>query len=267
MTLSADPPQTAADQRTLPELIASTGLGLTDQQVDRLIAYRELLHEQNAKTNLTAVRDIPGMDRRLILESLRLVTPLRNISAIDETSRRTMLDIGTGGGLPGMVLAIAFPEIESYLLDATGKKVAFLELVKSELELENVIPIHGRAEELGHQPRYRNAFDIITARAVSSIPALLELGLPMLRTNGTMLLPKGTDIDDELAAGHRANKLLRGEIVADSILPDAGSSIETRLIEVRKTATTPAKYPRRSGIPSRNPLGSVHTDSNDPGGF
>lgn len=267
MTVSADPAETIADTRSLPELIESTGLGLTPLQVDRLVAYRELLQEQNAKTNLTAVRDLPGMDRRLILESLRLVTPVRQVPAIDNTGRRSMLDIGTGGGLPGMVLAIAFPEMDSYLLDATGKKIAFLDLVVSELELENVTTIHGRAEEIGHQPRYRNAFDIITARAVSSIPALLELGLPMLRTNGTMLLPKGNDIDEELAAGHRANKLLRGDIVGDSILPDVGSTIETRLIEVRKTATTPAKYPRRSGIPSRNPLGSVHTDSNDPGGF
>ncbi|MGO8063849.1 RsmG family class I SAM-dependent methyltransferase, partial [Rhizobium johnstonii] len=88
-----------------------------------------------------------------------------------------------------------FPEFSIYLLDSTGKKIAFLDDVVRELGLENVTTIHARAEEIAHQPRYRNAFDLITARAVTTLPALLELALPMLRTNGTMLLPKGVEIE------------------------------------------------------------------------
>lgn len=248
---------TTATSPPLAELIAGTGLGFDPSQVARLEQYRDLLFERNAKTNLTAVRDLPGMDRRLILESLRLVEPLRSIEPIDRTGQRSMLDIGTGGGLPGMVLAIAFPDISTYLLDSTGKKVAFLDDVVRELGLDNVTTIHARAEDIAHQPRYRNAFDLITARAVTTLPALLELSLPMLRVNGTMLLPKGVDIEEELEAGHRAAEILRGEIVSAELLPDIGSTVDTRLVVARKLATTPPAYPRRSGMPSKNPLGQV----------
>jgi 16S rRNA (guanine527-N7)-methyltransferase len=255
------PAETLVAQATsnppLSELIASTGLDLDHVQVEQLERYRDLLFERNASTNLTAVRDLPGIDRRLILESLRLVDPLRAIEPIDSTGQRTMLDIGTGGGLPGMVLAIACPEFSTYLLDSTGKKIAFLDDVVRELGLENVTTIHARAEEIAHQPRYRNAFDLVTARAVTTLPALLELALPTLRTNGTMLLPKGVEIEEELEAGRRAAEILRGEIVSAELLPDIGSTVETRLVIARKLATTPSAYPRRSGMPSKNPLGQV----------
>ncbi len=241
----------------LSELIEDANLGLDSGQVERLERYRDLLFERNATTNLTAVRDLPGMNRRLILESLRLVDPLRTIEPIDRLGQRSLLDIGTGGGLPGMVLAIAFPHISTYLLDSTGKKIAFLDDVVRELELDNVTTIHARAEEIAHQPRYRNAFDLITARAVTTLPALLELALPMLRVNGTMLLPKGEDIEEELAAGHRAAEILRGEITSADLLPDAGSTVDTRLVIARKLATTPSAYPRRAGMPSKNPLGQA----------
>jgi 16S rRNA (guanine527-N7)-methyltransferase len=156
-----------------------------------------------------------------------------------------------------MVLAIAFPEISTYLLDSTGKKIAFLDDVVRELGLDNVTTVHARAEDVAHQPRYRNAFDLISARAVTTLPALLELSLPMLRVNGTMLLPKGAEIDEELDAGHRAAEILRGEIVSAELLPDAGSNVDTRLVIARKLATTPSTYPRRSGMPSKNPLGQA----------
>lgn len=241
---------------TFAELLEPARIDLTDIQIQQLVAYGELLFEANASTNLTAVRDIPGIERRLLLESLRLLEPLRMAPLIDQLGNRSLLDIGTGGGLPGMVLAIACPDIDVFLLDATGKKVSFLDVVVRKLELGNVHTIHGRAEEIAHQPRYRSAFDLITARAVSSLAALLELGLPMLRTGGTMLLPKGLEIEDELANAARAASMLNGEIVAASVLPDAGSTVETRLVIARKIGPTPGKYPRRSGVPSKDPLGS-----------
>jgi 16S rRNA (guanine527-N7)-methyltransferase len=244
------------DPKRLAKVLAPTGVELSVDQVEQLTRYGELLHARNTVTNLTAVRDIPGVERRLLLESVRLVPTLRSISPIDVAGRQTLLDVGTGGGLPGMVLAICCPDITTFLLDATGKKIAFLDDVVADLGLTNVHTIHGRAEETGHQPRYRNAFDLVTARAVSSLSALLELGLPMLRTGGTMLLPKGVEIDEELDAASRAASLLNGEIVSAESLPDVGSTIETRLVLVRKTGITPGKYPRRSGVPARDPLGT-----------
>lgn len=231
------------------------GVALEAGQIDQLVAYRDLLYVANQTTNLTAVRDLEGIERRLLLESLRLVAPLRALPNASPAGRRTLMDLGTGGGLPGMVLAIACPEYTVFLLDATGKKVAFLDSVAGELGLGNTVTIHARAEELAHQPRYRNGFDVVSARAVSTLPALLELGLPFLHTGGHLLLPKGTDIDGELAAGHRAAAILGGEIESANILPDAGSTIETRLVIARKTSMTPPSYPRRPGIPSKMPLG------------
>ncbi len=240
----------------LAEVLRSSGVALDDAQVNHLATFRDLLFSANQTMNLTAVRDLPGIERRLILESLRLVAPLRLLFGSGETGYRSLIDLGTGGGLPGLVLAIACPEIHVFLLDATGKKVAFLDRVIQALGLENTTTIHARAEEIGHQPRYRNAFNVVSARAVSTLPALLELGLPLVRPGGHLLLPKGSAIDDELGAGRQAATVLGGEIVSADHLPDVGSTIDTRLVIVRKVAATPTTYPRRPGVPSRSPLGS-----------
>ena len=246
-----------ASQDILDHLARESEVVLSHVQIGQLKRYRDLLFERNQITNLTAVRDLPGIERRLILESLRLVAPLQALPRRDAPGQQSLIDVGTGGGLPGMVLAIACPEFNVFLLDATGKKVAFLDEVVRELGLANTTTIHGRAEEIGHQPRYRNGFDVVSARAVSSLPALLEMGLPLLRVGGHMLLPKGVEIDDELVAGHRAASILGGEILSSDLLPDGGSTIDTRLVIVRKQSATAGIYPRRSGIPSKTPLGMV----------
>lgn len=240
---------------SLYELVRAAGIALSSEQLFQLKQYRDLLFEHNQTTNLTAVRDLAGIERRLILESLRLIEPVRSLPPNNEASSRSAIDIGTGGGFPGMVLAIACPEFDVYLLDATARKVAFLDLVIRELGLERVVAIHARAEALGHDPRYRHGFDIVTARAVSSLPAVLELGLPLLRVGGSLLLPKGADIVEELESADRAATILGGMVVDSGLLPDIGSTIETRLVIVRKIASTPQAYPRRSGIPSKSPLG------------
>ncbi len=247
------------DASSIGDVLRRLDPALDDSQVNHLVTYRDLLYSANQTTNLTAVRDLPGIERRLILESLRLVAPLRALPNPGNPGRRSLIDLGTGGGLPGLVLAIACPEFSVFLLDATGKKVVFLDSVIQELGLGNTTTIHARAEEIGHQPRYRNAFDIVTARAVSTLPALLELGLPLLRMDGHLLLPKGSAIDDELGAGYRAARILGGEIVSANLLPDVGSTVDTRLVIARKTMPTAATYPRRSGIPSKTPIGIDET--------
>lgn len=260
MTLSAGDrqarsPVAEAPAMPLAQVLGRSGAPLDENQIGQLATYRDLLFTANQSVNLTAVRDLAGIERRLILESLRLVSPLRSLLDPAGPGRRSLTDLGTGGGLPGVVLAIACPELSVYLLDAAGKKVAFLDRVVQSLGLTNATAIHGRAEEIGHQPRYRNGFDVVTARALSTLPALLEFGLPLVRMGGHLVLPKGTEIDDELAAGERAARLLGGEIVSSDLLPDAGSTVDTRLVIARKTSPTPATYPRRPGIPSRSPLG------------
>lgn len=247
---------TAGDQDSdFAVVMAPMATQFSREQLDLLAAYGNLLFTANQRMNLTAVRDIEGIQRRLILESARLLPALDEALPRGSSAGADIIDIGTGGGLPGMILAIARPDLRVTLLDATRKKVAFLEDVARELRLNNVIPLHGRAEETGQTQRYRGFFRLATARAVSSLPALLELGLPLLQEGGTLLLPKGVEIEEELASGEIAAGELGGTITEASILPDVGSSVDTSLIVVAKTATTPKTYPRRSGIPARSPLG------------
>lgn len=228
---------------------------LTDHQIDQLITYRDMLHERNQVVNLTAVRDLEGIERRLILESLRLLDRIHELTATDAPR---IMDLGSGGGIPGVVLAIAIPDASFMLLDATGKKVAFLQDCVDALGLTHVRAVHGRAEELAHQLEWRGAFDLVTARAVTSLSALLELGLPFVRVNGWLALPKGPDIDDELKIATRAARKLGGSIAEASFLPQVGSLVETRLVLVRKESPTPGRFPRRAGLPARAPLGSGH---------
>jgi 16S rRNA (guanine527-N7)-methyltransferase len=246
-------------QPSLADLVERVDHSVPAHALDQFARYRELLRQRNERTNLTAVRDAPGIDRRLIIESLRLAPVLASMLDAQDSGEVRLLDLGTGAGVPGVVLAIAFPGVSVTLLDATRKKTDFLDEVIRELELANTTTLNGRAEDFAHQPRWRNQFDLVTARAVSSLPTILELAAPFLRTGGQMLLPKGTDIDEELAQAERAASILGVEIVSSAVLPDAGSTIDTRLVIARKLATTPRTYPRRSGIPARQPLGTVPT--------
>lgn len=233
------------------EIVEPLGLSLGEDQIDLLLGYRDMLHERNQKVNLTAVRDFDGIERRLILESLRLVNTVS-----ERAGTGKVMDLGSGGGIPGIVLAIALPDLEFSLLDATGKKVQFQRDVIDGLGLENVTAVQARAEELGHDINWRNGFDVVTARAVTSLSALMELGLPFVSMKGWLVLPKGVEIDEELGIARKAAGKLGGTIVSQDILPDGGSDVDTRLVLVRKDQATPGTYPRRVGLPARSPLGS-----------
>lgn len=251
----AAPSSTGSDRPAFAALMRSVVPDLTDHQVDQLLTYRDMLHARNQVVNLTAVRDVEGIERRLILESLRLLDRVHDLAA--STTPRIM-DLGSGGGIPGVVLAIAMPEATFTLLDATGKKVAFLRDCIDEIGLPRTRAVHGRAEELAHQLEWRGAFDLVTARAVTSLSALLELGLPFVKVNGWLALPKGPEIDEELKIATKAASKLGGSITEASFLPHVGSLVDTRLVLVRKVSPTPGRFPRRAGLPARAPLGSEH---------
>ena len=235
----------------IAELVRPILPDFTDQQVDLIARYRDMLHERNQRVNLTAVRDFDGIERRLILESLRLEPIVR-----ERVGTGQIMDLGSGGGIPGIVLAIAMPDCDFTLLDATGKKVKFQQEVVDGLGLKNVRAVQGRAEELGHDINWRNSFDVVSARAVTSLSALMELGLPFVSMKGWLVLPKGVEIDEELGIALKAAGKLGGTIVSHEIMSDSGSDVDTRLILVRKAQATPSAYPRRVGLPARSPLGS-----------
>lgn len=224
---------------------------LFDDVLARLARYRDLLVEWNRRFNLTAVTDPIGIERRLFLDSLRLLPEIDGLAGDGAPNGRPRLvDIGSGAGFPGLPIAICRPALEVVLIEATGKKVGFLDAVIADLDLPNTRAVHARAEEIGREPAHRGAYDLATARAVAALPALVELALPLLRVGGHALFPKGLDLDGELAGGHGAAAIVGGEIVGDSLLPGG----ETRLIVVRKTVPTPARFPRRPGIPAKEPL-------------
>jgi 16S rRNA (guanine527-N7)-methyltransferase len=216
---------------------------LGDAQRAQLVEYRRRLLAANRKLNLTAIVDPDEIDARLVDESLALLDLI-------PLSANSLLDIGSGGGVPGIPLAIAAPSMQVTLLDATQKKVDFLRVTAAALALANVTALQGRAEELGRDPAHREQYDVVTARAVARLAALVELALPLLRVGGVALLPKGEAAADELSEAAEA----LGELGGDGRLVVLDEPA-LRVIVVEKTAPTPERYPRRTGLPQKRPIG------------
>ncbi|MCC2626699.1 MAG: methyltransferase GidB [Thermomicrobiales bacterium] len=230
------------------------GVSVDGRALERFWRYRALLLERSTQFNLTAIRDPEEIERRLFLDAIAMVPELDRLAgtACDRTDRVVRLvDVGTGAGFPGLALKIVRPTLEVTLIDATAKKVAFVNEVITALELEGARAVQGRAEELGHDSGYRSRFDIATARAVASLPVLLEYVVPFLSIGGTALLPKGLEITEELRLGRCVAAILGAEIVSAEELSYGG----TRLVVARKISPTVTAYPRRVGIPNRDPLG------------
>jgi 16S rRNA (guanine527-N7)-methyltransferase len=223
--------------------------GVPPEHAEQLAAYRDLILEWNRRFNLTAFRDADAIDGRLIAESLRL------LPFLPDTSGLRAVDLGTGAGIPGIPLAIARPDIAFTLIDATGKKVRFLELVATELGLTNVTAVHDRSESLAHNPDYREQNDLILARAVSQLAALAELTLPFLRIGGRALLPKGAELGEELNRARTAIEIVGGRLDSAEILPPVSCCGVTRLVILDKIGPSLAQYPRRPGVPEHDPLG------------
>ena len=245
---SRNDPTTAPQPADLGASLEALGLP-RDDLLRQLDLYRSLLIEWNRRQNLTAITDPAEIDRRLFLDAVRML-PLLNDQLAGQTSPH-LVDIGSGAGFPALPLKMARPTLQTTLIEATGKKVRFLCHVIDELGLTGIRAIHGRAEDLGHDPVHRGAYDIATARAVASLPALLELSFPLLKVGGQALFPKGPDLEEELAAGRRAATILGGRI--DGVTTIVAG--QTCLVRATKTAPTPLRYPRRPGIPAREPVG------------
>ena len=259
-TMGTTMPETAATSRSqssLGALAERAGVPLDGTQLARFDLYRDLLLERGANVNLTAIRDPNEVDRRLFLDALRMVPALdeeRHPAGVDGRGRPRQLklvDIGSGAGFPGLAVKIARPDLQITLVEATGKKAAFLQDAITALGLDGVEAIHARAEDVAHDPLHRERYDLATARAVASLPALLELCLPLLRLGGRAFFPKGVEISEELAAGQRAAPLVGARVTGADLQPGG----ESRLVTVEKTGLTHLRYPRRAGIPAREPLG------------
>lgn len=220
-----------------------------EPKLEKLAAYLAALLDANQRMNLTAIRDADMAWSRMIVDSL---TALPGLDQLAPGS--TVIDVGTGGGLPGIPLAIALPTIEFTLLEATAKKCAFLDRVVSSLGLDNVRVHNARAEDAGHDAAHRQRYDLAVCRAVGPMPVLLELCLPLVKINGRLLAMKGPRVEQELdASGDAMAKLGAGEVAVIDAYPEEFEN-NLVIVSVFKPAATDQTYPRPPGIPKKQPL-------------
>ncbi len=225
------------------------GIVLPAAAPDQLIKYHEILTDVNRVMNLTRVSDDPqeSVDRNY-LDSL---SPLCVPHLMDNV--KTLCDVGSGAGFPGIPLSIACPHIHVVMMDSLGKRVKFLNQVIDALHL-NAEAVHIRAEDAAKMPAYRDHFDMVTARAVAALPTLLELALPFARVGGRMMAFKGPSLDEELAASEKALKRLCARADKQYPITIPNRDWDHRLMILQKTAPTPKAFPRKAGEAGRNPI-------------
>ncbi|HXK32962.1 MAG TPA: 16S rRNA (guanine(527)-N(7))-methyltransferase RsmG [Dehalococcoidia bacterium] len=225
------------------------GIALTDAQAAQFERYLELLREWSARINLVGDASAEVVRSRHFLESLALGAALRERELLRPDS--AVADVGAGAGFPGLPLKITWPGIRLTLIEATQKKAAFLTAVVEALKLTQVTVLAGRAETVAHDPAHRERYDLVVARAVAPLPALLEFALPFARIGGRVVAPKGSRAAEEVAAARHALEVLGGRAF---LLPFAVPGPEQRLVIVAKQRPTPAAYPRRPGMATKSPL-------------
>jgi 16S rRNA (guanine527-N7)-methyltransferase len=229
---------------------SSLGINLDDAQVEMFRLYHQELALWNNHFNLTAVIEWDKVQTRHILDSLTASIAIpQNV-----LEGGTAIDVGSGGGFPGLPLKIAFPNLHVTLLDSNAKKTSFLRHVSQTLGLRNVFILTGRAEELAHQSNLRESFDLVLSRAVTRLPVLAELTLPFCNIGGSAILHKGPNVDDEVSDARFAINSFGGTVkeLLNTYMKE--SNRRATLVVLEKLRITPPRYPRRSGIPAKRPL-------------
>lgn len=223
--------------------LAAQHIELEPGEIERLATHLDMLLEANERFNLTAIRDPAEAWTRHVADSLSLVP------FVAEAGARAVVDLGSGGGFPGVPLAVAMPDVHFMLVESVGKKARFLQEVVQRLGLPNVTVRQTRAEEVAEfKGGLRESFDAVVCRAVGGLASLVELSLPMLRVDGWLLAIKGEKAPEEIVAAERALHELHGEVVATHRTPTG------TVVAVRKNAKTSRLYPRDQGLAARKPL-------------
>ena len=236
------------DDRRFDQELETLGIRLTDIQKRQFDRYYELLIEWNRVMNLTGITEYDEVNLKHFTDSLTIVRvkELKNIS--------TLIDVGTGAGFPGLPIKIAFPHIKVTLLDSLNKRIKFLDQIVEELGLDDVVTLHGRAEDYAKKDEYREKFDLCASRAVANLSTLSEYCLPFIKKGGCFVSYKSADSDEEIKMSGKALDILGGKIekIDKFMLP--GSDMGRALVMIEKVKNTPRKYPRKAGVPSKEPL-------------
>ncbi len=231
----------------LKKCVDELNISLTDKQLTQFLKYKELLLEWNEKMNLTAITEESEVAVKHFADSL---TPL----VFRDFKGKSVIDVGTGAGFPGLPLKIAVPEINLTLLDSLNKRINFLECVVTELGLENVNCIHARAEDGGRDEDLREKFDFCVSRAVAPLNVLAEYDLPFVKVGGEFIALKGKAAFDEIKTAKKAVECLGGEITMAEDIRIPCSDIVHTVIFVQKIKQTSSKYPRKAGKITKSPI-------------
>lgn len=224
------------------------GIELSEKQLFQFQKYYEMLIEKNKVMNLTAITEWNEVVDKHFIDSISLV------KAVDLSGEAYLLDLGCGAGFPGIPLKIVFPDLKIVLLDSLNKRILFLKEVIEELQLEQIEALHGRAEDYAKKPEYREQFDYCVSRAVANLTTLSEYCLPYVKEGGSFISYKSGKVQEELKEIKKAMFLLGGKVeeVISFTLPE--TEIERDFVCIKKEKKTPKKYPRKAGMPSKEPL-------------
>ena len=236
------------DYQILEQKLGELGIKQDQNQLERFHKFYQLLIEWNKVMNLTGITEYEDVVEKHFVDSLSI------IKAIDLSRIHTVIDVGTGAGFPGIPLKIAFPHLRVVLLDSLNKRIKFLDEVISQLGLTEIRTIHGRAEEYARKEEYREQFDLCVSRAVANLSTLSEYCLPYIQVGGMFVPYKSDEIDDEVEQSKKAVRILGGNIKKVMKFELPGTDIHRSFVLIHKEQHTQKKYPRKAGIPAKEPL-------------
>lgn len=232
----------------MKEASEEAGLELTEVQYEGFIKYMRLLQEWNEKINLTAITEDEEIVKKHFIDCIKA------FKSEEIKNAKTIIDVGTGAGFPGLPIAIMNPDCEVTLLDSLNKRINFLNLIVKELNLKNVKTIHSRAEDGARNKELREKFDVATSRAVANMAVLSEFCLPYVRINGHFVALKGPAVDEELKEADKAIKTLGGEFKGLIEIEIEDTDLKHNIVEVKKIKKCPKIYPRKAGTVNKNPI-------------
>lgn len=225
-----------------------SGIPLSARQLDQFELYYRLLVEWNEKMNLTGITERDAVYEKHFFDSASL-SFFVNMSNV-----RNIADIGSGAGFPSIPLKICFPHLKVMIVDSLNKRIQFLTHLKDQLQLEDVLCIHGRAEDVAQLPAHRDGYDLVTARAVARLNVLNEFCLPFVRKGGLFAAMKGSQSDEEVREASYSLKELKSKIKSQHQLSLPNEQSERHIVLIEKLDATPRKYPRKAGTPLKQPL-------------
>lgn len=234
--------------KQLQEWMRKENLPCDTETMQRFGLYASLLQEWNEKMNLTAITDSEEIAVKHFLDSIT------GVRLIDFSKVESMIDLGTGAGFPGIPLKIMFPNLQVTLADSLNKRLTFLNSVIEQIELEEIITVHGRAEDLARNPGFRENFDLCASRAVANLATLSEYCIPFVKINGSFLSYKGPDADREIKEAKNAIERMGGRFEESVHFTLPPYEDERTLVLIKKEKATPKKYPRQAGTPAKKPI-------------